>query len=632
MPATSDVKQSMSAWLVQMGDHHFELGQIDKAIDYYNQAMAVAQESVMQRHVLVGLAMSTLRIGDFDHASEYYEQALQLSPRSLSPQDTLSHSGETMLLMDLAKGYYRRGDIAKAIKSMEAAAAYAADLRDIQDTPGERLQHLARAYIGFMAAANRADHLDDCRAALAYGEQAGDEAIIATAQIGLALADILAGNPGAALNVLAGLVSRLYVLHEPMLEAETRAYYCLALAEVEQPGAALDAEAEMPERGSGSVSRRARCVVLTATGLAQTLMGQSHQALAACSEALAAAQEVSSSDPVGARMEARALLGIGMANGELGYLDEALSAYRAVQASADNTNEIGLRLRAMLGTGSALLPSNAGEARTSFQLTWETAHAGGAGECEANAVAGLALSEALSGNASEANRLIQTARIAAQSVNDAPAQCRVYLAASHIERTIGKNSDAIKYAQQALEHAQAHHLTGLERQALGSLGVALVESGDVSRVGQAVKYLENALDGERVNRQQQVVIGALGSAYTTIGEVQKAVELYSQAQSNARAAGNRHAEAVWLANLANLFAYLGHTKRAIEPYQQAIHISEELGDQAMQAQTQFALGLAYSDLDQLRDAVSTLKSARMLFAALGDQTSLAQVDDLLRQM
>src|SRR5688572_4731875 len=100
MPATSDVKQSMSAWLVQMGDHHFELGQIDKAIDYYNQAMAVAQESVMQRHVLVGLAMSTLRIGDFDHASEYYEQALQLSPRSLSPQDTLSHSGETMLLMD----------------------------------------------------------------------------------------------------------------------------------------------------------------------------------------------------------------------------------------------------------------------------------------------------------------------------------------------------------------------------------------------------------------------------------------------------------------------------------------------------------------------------------------------------
>jgi tetratricopeptide (TPR) repeat protein len=632
MPATSDVKQSMGAWLVQMGDHHFDLGQIDRAIDYYNQAMAVAQESVMQRRVLVGLAMSTLRVGDFEHASEYYERALKVAPRPASTQDTLRFSGETLLLIDLAKGYYRRGDIEKALASMEAAAACAADLRAIEGTSGERLQHLAYACIGFMAGANRAEHRDYCRTALAYGEQAGDEAIIATAQIGLALADILAGNPGAALDVLTGLVSRLHVLHEPMLEAEARAYYCLALAEVEQPGGALSAAAEMPERGSGIVSRRARCVVLTATGLAQMQMGQSHQALAACSEALAVSQEVSSSDPVGSPMEARALLGIGMANGELGYLDEALSAYRAVQTSADKTNESGLRLRAMLGTGAALLTSNPGEARSSFQLTWETAHTGDLGDYEAIAVAGLALSEALSGNTSEANRLIQTARAAAQAVNDAPAQCRVYLAASQIERAIGKNSGAINYAQQALEHAQARHLTGLERQALGSLGMALVESGDVSRVGQAIKYLLNALDGERGNRQQQIVIGALGSAYTTIGEVQKAVELFSRAQSDARAAGNRHAEARWLANLANLFAYLGHTKRAIEPYQQAIHISEELADQAMQAQTLFALGLAYSDLDQLRDAISTLKSAQTLFAALGDQASLAQLDDLLRQM
>src|SRR6187549_1672009 len=106
MPATNDVKQSMGAWLVQMGDHHFELGQIDKAIDYYNQAMAVAQESVMQRHVLVGLAMSTLRVGDFDHASQYYEQALQVSPRPALTEDALGFSGETLLLIDLAKGYY----------------------------------------------------------------------------------------------------------------------------------------------------------------------------------------------------------------------------------------------------------------------------------------------------------------------------------------------------------------------------------------------------------------------------------------------------------------------------------------------------------------------------------------------
>src|SRR5687767_12284843 len=111
----------MGAWLVQMGDHQYEMGQIDKAIDYYNQAMAVAKESVMQRHVLVGLAMSTLRIGDFDHASDYYEQALQVSPRAASTQNAQSYSSETMLLIDLAKGHYRRGIIEKAVICMQTA-------------------------------------------------------------------------------------------------------------------------------------------------------------------------------------------------------------------------------------------------------------------------------------------------------------------------------------------------------------------------------------------------------------------------------------------------------------------------------------------------------------------------------
>jgi len=639
MPTADDLKQSMSAKLVQMADNHYQLGQLDKAIDYYRQAMAIARESAepaVQRRILVNLALSVLRLGEFDHAREYYDQALHLGHLAADLQDAQTESNEILLLIQLGKIYYQQGNLEKAGLHLETAATRALDFRSVDDRAGARLQHLAHACLGFVRVSNpAAESQENRQSALTYGESTNDEQIVGTALIGIGLTEALIEHPAKSVNSLKEAVAKLHTTRDQMLDVEARACLCLSLVETDQSENAVYIAHEILDQEHANLSERARCVVLTALGLAQSMTGEASASIDTLHESMALSRDIlNRGDGVGLWMLGRSFVGVGNAHEESGNIKEALAAYLEALNLPQEIKETSIHLKALLGAGAMRLQSNPEQARQQFDLARSAAQASSNRIAEALALAGLAQAEAALGNLNEAYPLLEHALVTAEETGDQPTRCLIYVASSTIYRNAGKSNKAIKYAELALELARANHIKRLESQALGSLGLALTVAGDAGKAVQAVEYLLEALELAKVtgDYRRQTYLGGLGAAYAAIGEAQKAVDLYSQALAEARENDDRSGEVIWLANLANLYAYLGHTKRAIERYQQAIKISEELGDQAAQASTLVGLGLAYSELDQLHNAVTALKSARALFRELGDQKSLAQTDELLAQI
>lgn len=638
MSSTGDLKQSMCLRLAQMGDSHYQLGQMDKATDYYRQALAIAQEfgePIMRRRILMSLALSTRRQGDFHQAEAYYKQALEVALPASPSQDPLSKADETSLLIDLGKGHYREGNLDRAGSYEEEALLHARELRALDDKTGKRLENLAGAFLGIIVGGTGeieqcAKH---CQSALAYGEIASDDQIVGIALTGLGLVENLRGKSRQGVDTLRRALPIVQVAQDRLVETETRAYLCLCLVEADQPGAALDLAGEGPEQEGSMISRRAECVALTALGLAQGLTGQPKAAHQTCQQSLSLSQQLfDRGDQIGSRMVARSVYGLGMANVALGHADEALASYRAALALAEERQDAFLHVRALLGIGTVTLQSDPEEARQTFELARSVAQELADPTSEVMVLIGLGQAQVALRHTENAMAFFQKALATAQESEAQETQVRAHMESGEAYRVTGQFDEAAQHYRQALQLTRAIHLRRSEWQALGGLGLALVDSGDASKAAQAIQQLSQALEQAQNagNWQlQQRYWGGLGAAYTVVGEAHKGIDQYSQALAYAREIGDRRAEGVWLGNLASLYAYLGQTRRALEPFQQALYISQEFEDRATQARLLVQLGLAYSDLDEIPDAIAAFKSARALFSALGDVKSLEQMDGYL---
>ncbi len=143
--------------LNELGIIHFLLGDAFKAIEYYEQHLAMARQIGDRRDegaALGNLGIAYRNLGDTRKAIEYYEQALAMS-RAIKDR-----RGEANALNNLGNAYADLGDARKALECYEQTLAIA---REIGDRRGEgnALNNLGNAY---------AD-LGDARKALEYREQ-----------------------------------------------------------------------------------------------------------------------------------------------------------------------------------------------------------------------------------------------------------------------------------------------------------------------------------------------------------------------------------------------------------------------------------------------------------------------------
>ncbi|HFD40778.1 MAG TPA: tetratricopeptide repeat protein [Anaerolineae bacterium] len=151
-------RRSEGAWLGNLGLAYAALGGARRAIEYYEQALAIHREIGDRRgkgNDLGNLGNAYLSLGDARRAIEFYRQALVIS------REIGDRSGEGYCLGNLGNAYADLGDARRAIEYYEQAMA---THREIGDRRGEG------AWLGNLGIAYK--NLGDARRAIEFYRQA----------------------------------------------------------------------------------------------------------------------------------------------------------------------------------------------------------------------------------------------------------------------------------------------------------------------------------------------------------------------------------------------------------------------------------------------------------------------------
>jgi tetratricopeptide (TPR) repeat protein len=135
-------RQRESLWLDHLGSAYRDLGQVERAIEFYEQALAIAREIGDRREEgesLSNLGLIYYVLGQIEQAIKLQEEALIIA------REIGDRWKENVRLCRLGEAYYFLGQIERAIKFQEEALTIA---REIGDRRGEgiRLGDLGVAY------------------------------------------------------------------------------------------------------------------------------------------------------------------------------------------------------------------------------------------------------------------------------------------------------------------------------------------------------------------------------------------------------------------------------------------------------------------------------------------------------
>ncbi len=275
------------AWLNSLGLTYRALGQVEKAIDYHEQSLAIAREIGDRRGEgadLGSLGIAYHSLGQVKQAIEYHEQSLAIA------REIGDRRGECADLGNLGLAYSALGQVEKAIEYHEQALAIDRETGDRRGE-GADLGNLGNAYYVLGQVEQAIEHH---KQALAIAREIGDRR-----------------NEGTHLGNL-GLAYRDLGQVEKAIE-----YYRQALAIARETG-----------------DRRMEGSVLGNLGNAYRDLGQVEQAIEHYRQALAIARETGDR-----RGEGNRLGNLGIAYRDLGQVEKAIEHYRQALAIARETGD-----------------------------------------------------------------------------------------------------------------------------------------------------------------------------------------------------------------------------------------------------------------------------------------------------
>jgi tetratricopeptide (TPR) repeat protein len=270
-----DNTQNHSVVLGNLGNAYKNMGQVEKAIEYYEKVLVIATEIGDRRGEgtdLGNLGNAYNHLGQVEKAIEYYEQALVIAT------EIGDRRGEENHLGNLGIAYRNLGQVEKAIEYYEKALGIAKEIGDRQGE-GNSLGNLGNAY----------NILGQVEKAIEYYEQV----LVITKEIGDKRNEgIWLGNLGLAYSNLGQV--------EKAIE-----YYEKALGIAKEIG---------DKRGEGAD--------LGNLGLAYSILGQIEKAIEYYEQALGIAKEIG--DRLG---EGNHLGNLGNAYSNLGQVEKAIEYY-----------------------------------------------------------------------------------------------------------------------------------------------------------------------------------------------------------------------------------------------------------------------------------------------------------------
>ncbi|MEK6324981.1 MAG: tetratricopeptide repeat protein, partial [Acidobacteriota bacterium] len=425
--------------LNNLGNAYESLSRYEKAIEYYEQALAISRElkdRAGEGGALNNLGNTYRRLSRYEKAIEYFEQALSIA------REAKNRAGESNALNNLGLAYDSLSRYEKAIEYFEQALAIRRDLKD-RAGEGSALNNLGGAYLSLSRYEKAIEYFEQ---ALAILREVKDRA-----------------GEGGALNNLGNAYDSLS-RYEKAIE-----YYELALAILR----------EVKDRaGEGTT--------LNNLGGAHYYLSRYEKAIEYYDQALAIARAV------------KDRAGEGNALGNLGLAYHSLSQYEKAIEYYDQALAIRRDLKDRAGEGGAL--NNLGNAYDSLSryekaieyyeqalaIAREVKDRAG----EGNALGNLGLAYRSLSQYEKAIEYHEQALAILREVKDRAGQGttlnslgNTYLYLSRYEKTIECFEQALAIAREVKDRAG-------EGNALNGLGGAY---GKVSRFDKAIEYYEQAL-------------------------------------------------------------------------------------------------------------------------------------------
>ncbi|MBE9540982.1 MAG: tetratricopeptide repeat protein, partial [Proteobacteria bacterium] len=137
-----DNPQSHSAVLGNLGSAYFNMGQVEKAVEYYENALVIAKEigdRWGEGNHLGNLGNAYLNVGQVGKAIEYFQKALAIL------KEIDDRRGEGSVLGNLGNAYRNMGQVEKAIDYYEQALVISKEIGDRRGE-GNALVSLGNAY------------------------------------------------------------------------------------------------------------------------------------------------------------------------------------------------------------------------------------------------------------------------------------------------------------------------------------------------------------------------------------------------------------------------------------------------------------------------------------------------------
>ncbi len=590
--------------LGSLGNAHAALGRARQAIEHYEQALAIAREIGDRRgegNRLGNLGNAYLALGEARRAIECYAQALVIA------RDIGDRRAEGLNVGNLGNAYRNLGEARQALGYYQEALDISRELGDRRNE-GIHLGNLGNAYAALGEARQAIEYYDQ---ALAIAREIGDRIGEGNRLGNLGLAYLQLGEAGRAIE-----------------------YHEEALAVVQQIG-----------------DRRAEGSHLANLGNAYVDLGEARQAVECYEEALAISREIGDRQAAENRLStlANALWAVGEPQRAIEYLEEALVVSREIcAASTQGSPEWRAGRRAegnrLASLGNAYLDLR--EARRAIQCydqalaisrQLRAASTEGSPEwtadrrAEGSHLNRLGNASYVLGKAPRATELFEQAlaisrQLCAASTEGSPewtADRRGQRAnldgLGNVYIDLGQAPRALECFQEALTISRETGDRRGEAADLNNVGTTYVA---LAEARQAIEHYEGAMAIAREVRDRQgeaKQLGNLANAYAALGESQRAIEYHLQALAIAREIGNASAEKMTLGSLGLAYATQGEAEQAIKYFDQALTISRETGDRHNEEITLGNLGLAYAALGRVRRAIEYFEAALASSREIGDR-------------
>ena len=558
--------QTHGTILGHLGLAYYYLGQVERAIGYYERALSIAREIGNRRDEgiwLGNLGLAYDSLGQVEHAIEYHEQALTIA-QELKNRDT-----ESTVLGNLGNAYYSLGQMEHAIEYHEQALTIA---RELKDRRGESavLGNLGNAYRSL----GKVEH------AIEYY----DQALTIAQEIGYRNAEgSVLGNFGLAYSTL-GEVKRAI------------GYYERALTIAREIG-----------------NRHSEGIWLGSLGNAYRSLGEVEYAIEYHEQALTIARDIRDR-----KNEGNQIGSLGIAYADLGQVERAIKYYEQALTIAQ---EIGNRQDEGIWLG------NLGNAYYSLgqmmrvieyhKQALTIAREIGNRQDENTRLGGLGNVYFLLGQMERAIRYYEQALTISKEIGDRHAEGSwlggiglAYFLLEKVELAIGCCEQALTIAREIGDRQnECNQLVNLE-------GAYSLREGE-----HAIGYCEQALTiareiGDR--RGEGSAFGNLGLAHSNLGEVKRAIGYYEQALTIAQEIGDRRGEGNSLGNLGIAYSNLSEAGRAIGYFEQALRVAQDIGDKVGEGTWLNNLGMAFKNLKKYDLALACYLLARKIRIEIRD--------------